>query len=288
MRNLSDTFVNNLKNGFLWGLNQRAINDTDLDIQIRSNYINIYYKGNSLLKLTEFAPDRYRIELHPKFTQGVTIADLIDESTTQLFLDQIPFIKENILKYGESSLEVEFEQMIIRSNNYEPRNNSEYFILDRQITAGKEGRFDLTGIYWKRSHRRKDQEVPLSLIEVKYALNPDIQNVHDQLSRYYQAVHDKVGEVAEEAECLLKQKIDLGHFTQPSNRLAAMKTLTISKDIDHYQFILILIDYNPYSSLLNIEKLNQLPFVNQLKIFKTGFAMWQANLKPLGFLEAHS
>ena len=61
--------------------------------------------------------------------------------------------------------------MIIRANNYEPRNNSEYYIIDRQITAGDAGRFDLTGIYWARGKRRKGQEVSLCLMEVKFALN---------------------------------------------------------------------------------------------------------------------
>lgn len=87
--------------------------------------------------------------------------------------------------------------------------------------------------------------------------------------------------MAEEAEGILRQKIELGHFNLPANRLAAMKTLLISRDINQFQFILVLIDYNPHSSLLNMEKLMGLPFVNQLKIFITGFAMWEENLKSL-------
>jgi hypothetical protein len=40
--------------------------------------------------------------------------------------------------------------MIIRANNYKPRNNSEYFIVDRQYTVDV-GRFDLTGFFWDRN-----------------------------------------------------------------------------------------------------------------------------------------
>ena len=281
MRKLSDAFVYNLKTGFLSEINQRAINDTDLDLQIRDNYLNIYYKGNSLLKLDEVTPERYRVTIDTKFTNGARIGDLVDTETTQAFLDRVPFIKENILKHGKSSLEVEYEQMIIRANNYEPRNNSEFYIIDRQITAGKAGRFDLTGFYWKRAKRRKGQEVPFCLMEVKFALNADIQHVHEQIERYYLAIQNRAGEMAEEAEGILRQKIELGHFNQPANRLAAMKTLSISRDINQFQFILVLIDYNPHSSLLNMGKLMGLPFANQLKIFNTGFAMWELNLDPI-------
>jgi hypothetical protein len=40
-------------------------------------------------------------------------------------VNRIPLLKENIIRYGKSSLEIEYEQMIIRANNYEPRNNTE-------------------------------------------------------------------------------------------------------------------------------------------------------------------
>jgi len=171
--------------------------------------------------------------------------------------------------------------LIIRANNYEPRNNSEYYILDRQLTAGKAGRFDLTGIYWGRAQRRKGQEVPLCLMEVKFALNPDIQNLHEQIGRYYDAIREQASVMAEEAEEMLRQKIELGHINQPANRLEAMKTLTISRDIGKFQFMLFLIDYNPHSSLLNLEKINRLPFAHQLRIYRGGFALWHANLVPL-------
>ena len=96
MRKLSDSFLYNLTNGFLSKLNQRAIHDTDLDLQIRDNYLNIYYKGNSLLRLEEITPDRYQVKIHPKFTKGTVFLDLVDEETTRFFLDQIPILKENI------------------------------------------------------------------------------------------------------------------------------------------------------------------------------------------------
>lgn len=278
MRHLSQYFFDCLKTGFLSGITQAVIADKDLDLQIRKNYLNLYYKGNSLLKLTEVTNSAYRVEIHPKFLTDLTIPTLLaDEQTTGAFLRQIPYLKQNIIKFGTSSLEVEYEQLIVRANNLEPRNNSEYFIIDRQY-ALPEGRFDLTGFCWPREGRRKGQEVPLCFMEIKFALNQDIAKVDQQLARYYQAVKDKAGPIALEAQTIFRQKLALGLFNQDPARLAAMQTLTFAQNIDRFQFILILVDYNPYSGHLNLDNLKQLPFARQLKIFRSGFAMWQQNL----------
>jgi hypothetical protein len=170
--------------------------------------------------------------------------------------------------------------MIIRANNLEPRNNSEYFIIDRQYTT-QVGRFDLTGFVWPRDNRRRGQTVPLCFMEIKFALNPDIQKVHEQLARYYAAIKANAVAIAKEAEIIFKQKLELGLFKQDQARLAAMQTLKISGDIDQFQFILILVDYNPHSSHFNLAQLKQLPFAQQIKIFYSGFAMWQQNLREV-------
>ncbi len=279
MRQLSNSFMQSLQTRFLSGLLELVRCDVDLDLEIRDNYLNIYYKGNSLLKLDETRPEMYRVHVHSKFLGPLTFPDLVDENTANLFLAAIPTIKENILRFGRSSIETEYEQLIIRANNYEPRNTSEYFIVDRQVTAGSAGRFDLTGFFWPWGKRRKGQTVSLCLIEVKYALNQDIQNVHEQIERYYQAIKLRPAEIAVEVETVFRQKLELGLFDQPENRLSAMKTLIFSRDLSRFQFILILVDYNPYSRRLNLERLANLPYASQIKVFQTGFAMWKRNLK---------
>jgi len=51
MRGLSDEFFNCLKSGFLSGIIESVKGDSDLDLEIRDSYINVYYKGNSLLNV---------------------------------------------------------------------------------------------------------------------------------------------------------------------------------------------------------------------------------------------
>jgi hypothetical protein len=158
MRELSPTFLTCMKSGFLSGITECVRRDHDLNLEIRDSYINVYYKGNSLLKLTDTGSlTCYKAELNSKFLDGLNLSLELTEDTVDQFIASIPMIKENIVRCGKRSLELEYEQMIVRANNFEPRNNTEYFIVDRQYSK-KEGRFDLTGIYWSRNGRRRNQK----------------------------------------------------------------------------------------------------------------------------------
>lgn len=280
MRKLSDPFFDNLKDGFLSGITENVRNDPDLNLEIRDHYINVYYKGNSLLKLRETPSFQYKAVIDKKFLEGVDLPLEFNKHTVTQFLSSIPLLKQNIVRHGKRSLEVEYEQMIIRANNFELRNNTEYFIVDRQYTV-KEGRFDLTGIFWERTHRHRGQEVPVCLMEIKFALNPDIEEVPDQLTRYYDAISHHAAEIAGEMQTVFRQKIDLGLYRQPKERLEALRTLEFSKDIRKFEFILVLVDYNHNSTRLDLTKFSTLPFAKQVKVFFSGFGMWQNNVVSL-------
>jgi hypothetical protein len=281
MRELSKTFLRCLKTGFLSQIAEQVRQDHDLNLEIREGYINVYYKGNSLLKLNEVGSLlHYKAEIDPKFLEGLQVSLDFTEDTVPQFIQSIPFIKENINQHGAHALELEYEQLIIRANNFESRNNTEYFIVDRQY-ALNEGRFDLTGIYWDRDKRRAGQEVPVCLMEIKFAQNNDIKEVHEQLARYYKAIKGSAADIASEMEGIFSQKLDLKLYDQSAERLHAMKTLTFSRDIESFQFILIMVDYNPNSSLLEMEKIQNLPFANQVKVFHTGFGMWRHNVRAV-------
>jgi hypothetical protein len=279
MRELSKTFLRCLKSDFLSQITEYVRQDHDLNLEIRESYINVYYKGNSLLKLSEAGSLlRYKADIDPKFLEGLQVSLEFTEDTVPQFVQNIPFIKENINRRGARSLELEYEQLIIRANNLESRNNTEYFIVDRQY-ALNEGRFDLTGIYWDRDKRRAGQEVPVCLMEIKFAQNNDVREVHEQLARYYEAIKNKAADIASEMETTFKQKLDLKLYDQSTERLQAMKTLAFSRNIKSFQFILIMVDYNPNSTLLDMEKIQNLPFAKQVKIFHTGFGMWRHNVR---------
>lgn len=270
MRTLSDIFLNEFKKGgCYYDLLKLVVNDTDLDFQVRENYINIYYKGNSILKLRE----NHTYEIHQKFLLNIPF-QLGNRFNLQDFLSALPEIKKNVnsTKSKRPTLEIEYEQLIIRSNN---NVNSEIFITDRQF-ADKDVRFDLTGFYWE-APRKRGQTVPLAFIEVKYGLNNDIQYLPSQLENYYNTVKTKTDAIAKETQDLIKIKADLGLFgyKEPD----ALKSLKVSNNIEEALFIVALIDFNPNSSLFGRCDFSSLPFSSQIKIFKCGFAIWREYLK---------
>jgi len=129
--------------------------------------------------------------------------------------------------------------------------------------------------------RRKYQEVPVCLMEIKFALNTDIRRIHTQLNRYYEAIKPHADEIASEMQDVFRQKIELGLYDKSQDRLNALKTLTFTKDINKFEFIIVLVDYNHNSTLMDLRKLADLPFAGQVRIFYGGFAMWHYNVNSL-------
>ena len=87
MRKLSSTFLACLDSGFLSAITECVRRDHDLNLEIRDGYINVYYKGNSLLKLIEKGPlPHYKAEIHRKFLEGVEISVDFTESTVPEFV----------------------------------------------------------------------------------------------------------------------------------------------------------------------------------------------------------
>ena len=182
---------------------------------------------------------------------------------------------------------MEYEQLVIRANNRELGNSSEYYIIDRQYAVnGGDNKFDLMGFFWSNKRRSKGQTVTPCLMEVKFGLNKDIGQVHQQLGRYYELVRANIEDIVKDLEGSFQQRLKLGLYDQPSDRIELMKTLKFADSIEDFQFLLILIDYNPYSTLLKRASLESLPFASQIKVFFGGFAMWEPGLEPVSEISA--
>ena len=117
---------------------------------------------------------------------------------------------------------------------------------------------------------------------MNFSVNQYISKVYEQLDRLYDAIKPRAHAIAEEYEIIFHQKLELGLYKQPLDRIEALKTLTIIKDISTFQFILTLVDYNHKSTKLHLEKLMSLSFADQIKVYMGGFGLWQENVKPLG------
>jgi hypothetical protein len=168
----------------------------ELDIKLRSNYFNLYYKGNSLAKVC-FEGENYKVAIHNKFIENVFDGDkrfnpkksegtpyvsyILEPKLLPAFFQtkHLKRIYSNIreVNYGE---EIAFEQILITDN----LNRQNFFIIDRQITETslKRKRLDLLAL--KQVDKNKNKYHFL-VIEIKLGNNPELKkDVGEQLEGY--------------------------------------------------------------------------------------------------------
>ena len=288
MRALSPKFLHDLnpEEGGKYGeLVKRVRRDKDLDLEFRGDYINIYYQGHSILLLKQYGA----IEIGKAFTED-GLHELPEKILdVESYIKLLPFLKDNISchlkenkegrRISKNSRELEFEQLLIRANNREISYNSDYIILDRQYRLPNRKRIDLIALRYSSGGKPKGY---LSIIEVKYAQNPDIQDIKRQIKAYGQYFKDHLRDISSEMGKVFKQKLELGLILRTPQRLKwlADEAFEIDQDIESTEIIVYLIDYNPKSKL--IDKAERPQFPGKIKYAYGGLALWLDNLSDFG------
>lgn len=173
MRGLSEKFMDDLLRGKLYPILERVQNDHTLMLAIRDDYINIYYRGGNILRVTE---DKgfYQTFFNVKYGLGQSITNSEDDIKNQADAKQLvaylPDRKVIMDKYfvDNGKAEREFQQLVARENNFSSiSNETEYFITDIEFTAPY-GRFDMLAVLWPANQRKNGDNCKATLIEVKY------------------------------------------------------------------------------------------------------------------------
>lgn len=273
-RKLSPEFIKNLKEGILRPILQLIQNDHTLDLQIRKEYLNIYYRGGNLLKIKEMSEQsKYDIQFDNKYTkikQPISFICNIDnlksvknQKDCDDLIKIIPNIKQTMDCYFASKSkknEREFQQLIVRENNYSGTNvtrSTDYYICDIEY-AEKSGRYDMVAVQWESNSqaRRNNKNLGLSLIEVKYgdtALREGKSGIIDHLNdvNNFLSQKDKLNNLKNNMKEIFNQKIDLGLI----NCGNTINSLNDEKP----EYIFILINHDPEKSALSeeLEKINE-------------------------------
>lgn len=298
MRALNDEFFKKFMPGGMYSkLVDRVRHDKDLDLEFRGDYINIYYQGHSILNLKQsgkiIIDAEFRLKIEDRIPDKMKTKDDVNK-----YIELIPYIKDNVVyrprensegKRISDSRELEFEQLLIRANNLEKRINSEYIILDRQyvVTQKKRDRWDLIALRWpidKRGPKGRDnQEGYLSVIEVKYAQNPTIQDINKQVEKYGYSLEEHLTEICADMKKILEQKIKLRLLAKTDGQLERLKKLPLVPNLNKTEIIIYLIDYNRNSDLKRRAEMAAKPkFKGDVFIALGGLALWQANLTDFG------
>ena len=177
IRSISKQFVNDMKEGCLKHLLDRVHEDATLFLAIRNKYINIYYRGGSLMKLVEKSEGTYVASFDdnyddmkrglPELPKQIKAAE-----STQKWIEAFPRLKEamDLWFSRHPKLEREFQQVVARENNNSSvSNQTEYFITDVEYADNETGaRFDMLAIKWLRSKRKQGCSCIPALIEMKF------------------------------------------------------------------------------------------------------------------------
>lgn len=224
MRTLNDSFLEDLKQGMLKPLTETVKADTSLCLELRGNYINIYYRGGNLLKAqTTKSGKAYKVSFDRKYFKS---GDEIDFPDTQVqdsdgigqWLNVSPVLKRAIDNYLANTRkdEREFQQRILRDNNFGSiARSTDYYVCDIEFQSTY-GRFDMIAVNWpsEPSARKRQHGWRLIFVEVKHGDNALEGNagVHKHIEDVNKYVEDDANLrlIKEDMVGIFNQKRDLG------------------------------------------------------------------------------
>ena len=250
MRGLSKQFMSDLETGVLHPFLDRVRNDQTLDLQIRNNNLNIYYRGGNLIGISNRGgkykawfdesyagkkASRKRIPARPEVINGS--ADVCS------WLASFPASKQMmdrsfIRKKGE---EREYQQLVVRDNNIGGVSRAtDYYICDLEYAVGP-NQFDMVGVEWPStpSARKTASGRRLVLIEMKYgdgALTSKAGLVdHVRKIDAFLANKTQVGDMKKSMVTIFKQKHQLGlmNCTNPLKSFSGDDPLVIMLLANH-------------------------------------------------------
>ena len=173
MRAITDNkFLKSLENGLLRNITDYVKEHNDLDLQIRDNYINIYYRGGNILRIK--SPNSFEFDEFYFYRDSDTVAKKnVSEETKQKLKknrnDLLDLVKKGeISKYFEQAKkcmedwwkamgdkrgihhnERDLQHKISRSNS----NNTPYIVLDLEYQVSTKSEFAYDGKIDKKMPR---------------------------------------------------------------------------------------------------------------------------------------
>lgn len=226
-RYLGDKVLRNFKEHFSFLVKMVVDSCGEYDLQLRDGYLNVYYQGNSLAKITpRLASGRYEFSVHEKFELPGAVNGLRDSrlsadnvsfsrkkeyDVAQVRCEHVrPFFQKKVTDALASKIkavnykeETTFEQSLITDN----LERSDFLIIDRQVSGGGiKGILDLLAL-----RRLQSSTYRMVLLEVKLGNNPELScKVADQLDQYMSAVTGNIEAFRECYERNYTEKRQLG------------------------------------------------------------------------------
>jgi hypothetical protein len=260
-RGISERFIMNLKKGALHPILEAVICDDTLCLEIRDNYVNIYYRGGNLLRIEENGAD-YPATFDKRYCEHKTVPSkyrqqIMSALACKDYTNAIPFIKAEMDLYffEHPKLEREIQQHILRENNCTSHaKDTDYYIADIEYANSRNrSRFDMLAVKWPSTSisRKSCNNLGLSFIEVKYGDNALTKAAG--LKKHFEDIvsflsnHD-ASSICAEVQQVFNQKIELGLI----NGIREQARISLGVN-ERAEFILLLANHKPASSIMKSE-----------------------------------
>jgi hypothetical protein len=292
MRKLSEEFYGSLINedGILFPILQAVKCDFTLDLEIRHDYIDIYYRGGCISSINRSSKDEiYAVKFNHKYLSTIISpfrAVIKYQEEAKEWVMNYPKVKHQMdlwfTKHKKS--ERDYQQRIVYENNLGTcSNDTDYYICDIEYKH-KQCEFDLIGIKWLSTSesRKRCDSLGLSIIELKYG-DKSISVPSGILKHYNDMANfirnkEKVHYLKAEMLELFRQKHKLG-FINVKKVIQSIENPTI-------EVLFILANHKPASrQLLNeLEKIRHDDSLFDLKFAYSnfmGYGIYDKNLYTL-------
>ena len=311
-RGLSQEFMDDLskKEGILVPILEAVKNDNNLILEIRNNYIYIYYRGGVLLKIEQKSnKNNYEIEKDTilgymkkttKFNEVPKQEKLFNYLPKKYIISTkkdakdwadnffaIKSIMDNKLS-KKNNLEREFQQLVVRENNILGKaKDTDYYIIDIEYKY-KKMKPDLVAVRWDSANPQNNWR--LSLIEMKYGYSSisgksgllkhilDADDFLSDLERTRIFKNEMLG--------IFKQKVDLG-LMDFGNDIKKIAKIIETMDFNKYkvEYIFLLAGYKQKSqelknAIIDIPKIKNVEIKFAAASFM-GYALYSSSMLNL-------
>lgn len=276
---ISPEFMDDLDTGILAGLTEKVRKDDTLMLALRGKYINVYYRGGSILRLTRqngkyaawFDKDYTGGQEQIEFPKTISSAEHCAE-----WLAALPALKEAMNEHfaRNRKSEREFQQLVAWENNRSLiANDTEYFITDIEFAdVEQKTRLDMLGLKWLSKDHKNETACRPVFIEMKYGIN-----AYDGESGIVDHINHLRKILGDEAKCEKLNTIISDQFAQ----LKKLELVTFNEHA-HYkravvsgkpEVVLVLANHNPRSKkLIKIISEIEEPKDFDLRFFTSSFA----------------
>jgi len=253
-----------LQRGPLRWVLDRVQQDRTLCLEIRNEYINVYYRGGNLMKVSPGAgaDQSYQVYFNPEYLAAGSDRDLPGRTDLPGWQAAVPTLKDamDLWMGRHPTLEREFQQEVVRVNNTSDESSTDYFICDLEYAVGR-SEFDMIGVLWPStsSARKKDTDLRLTFIEMKFG-DGAVEGDHglaahlEDIERFIEQP-GAVARLADEMKGVFNQKLELG-------LIRCKKPIVSFHEVP--EIMLLLADHDPDKTALTGELPRCQPIVQRL------------------------